>query len=133
VRRLLWFRPYPDPSLQLLLRVTDILAVLGLIACILLAMLWIRKERPDPVTLCIGLYICLALVLCSPSYMIDALGFARPVSPLLLWVTIQAVYRKTWAALAPPLLISLSVSLVFALPFVAVVKGLLSGRAGPAS
>ena len=39
-----------------------------------------------------------------------------------------AVSRGKWAALAPPLLVSLSVSLAFASPFVAVVKGLL-GRA----
>jgi hypothetical protein len=30
VRRLLWLRPYPDPRLELLLRVTHFLAVLGL-------------------------------------------------------------------------------------------------------
>jgi hypothetical protein len=57
--------------------------------------------------------------------MVDAFGFARPVSPLLLWIMIEAVTRRKWAALAPPLLVSLSVSLVFASPFVTVMKGLL--------
>jgi hypothetical protein len=57
--------------------------------------------------------------------MIDAFGFARPVSPLLLWVMLEAVRRKTWLALAPPALVSLSVSLVFAEPLLAIWKGLL--------
>ena len=67
----------------------------------------------------------LALVLGAPSHMLDAFGFARPVSPLLLWIIIEAVCRKTWSAMAPPILVSLSVSLVFAKPFVTVLKGVL--------
>ena len=57
--------------------------------------------------------------------MIDAFGFARPVSPLLLWIMIEAVCRRAWSALGPPLLVSLSVSLVFAKPLVAVLRGVL--------
>jgi hypothetical protein len=57
--------------------------------------------------------------------MVEAFGFARPVSPLLLWIMIEAVSRKTWNAMAPPLLVSLNVSLVFASPLVTVVNGVL--------
>ena len=78
-----------------------------------------------PVTLCAGFFAALALVLDAPGHMVDAFGFARPVSPLLLWIMIEAVSRKAWYALAPPLLVSLSVSLVFAKPLVTVVKGVL--------
>jgi hypothetical protein len=125
LQRLLWLRPYPDPRVEVLVRITDFLAVLGLIASIILALYWVWKQRCGPVTLSIGLFACLALVLDSPSYMIEAFGFGRPVSPLLLWIMIEAVSRKTWIALAPPLAISLSVSLAFARPFVTVVSGLL--------
>jgi hypothetical protein len=125
LRRLLWFRPYPDPRLQLLLQVTDFLAVLGLAIGIILAVRWLLEHRLGPVTLCVGLFAALALVLGAPAHMIDAFGFARPVSPLLLWIMIEAVSRKTWYAMAPPLLVSLSVSLVFATPLVTVIKGLL--------
>jgi hypothetical protein len=38
---------------------------------------------------------------------------------------IEAASGKMWYAMAPPLLVSLSVSLVFASPLVTVVKGLL--------
>jgi hypothetical protein len=125
LRRILWLRPYPDPRLQLLLRATDLLAVAGLALSIVLAVRWAFQRRLGPVTLCAGLFVVLALVLGAPDHMTDAFGFARPVSPLLLWVMIEAVNRKTWSALAPPLLVSLSVSLVFAKPFVIVMNGLL--------
>jgi hypothetical protein len=125
IRRLLWLRPYPDPRLQLLLRITDFLAVLGLALCIIMAVRWVLEDRFGPVTLCAGLFAGLALVLGAPGHMMDAFGFARPVSPLLLWIMIEAVSRRTWKALAPPLLVTLSVSLVFAVPFVTVIKGLL--------
>jgi hypothetical protein len=125
LRRLLWFLPYPDPRVQLLLRITDFLAVLGLAVSIILAVRWLRERGLGPVTLCVGFFAALALVLGAPSHMVEAFGFARPVSPLLLWIMIEAVSRKTWSALAPPLLISLSVSLVFASPLVTVLKGVL--------
>ena len=125
LRRLLWFRPYPDPHLQLLLRVTDFLAVLGLALSVVLAVRWLLERRVGPVTLCVGFFAALALVLGAPGHMIDAFGFARPVSPLLLWIMIEAVSRKMWVALTPPLLLSLSASLVFAKPFITVMKGVL--------
>jgi hypothetical protein len=56
--------------------------------------------------------------------MLDAFGFGRPASPLLLWIMLEAVYNKSWAALIPPLLVSLSVSLALTRPFVTVVLGL---------
>jgi hypothetical protein len=124
VRRLLWFRPYPDPRVQLLLRATDFLAVLGLAASIILAVCWLRKSRFGPVTLSVALFAVLALVLGAPGHMQDAFGFARPVSPLLLWVMVEAVSRKVWIALVPPLLVSLSVSLVFVRPLAATIKSL---------
>jgi hypothetical protein len=125
LRRMLWLRPYPDPHLQLLLRVTDFLAVAGLVLSIVLAVRWLLQHRRGPMTLCIGLFAALVLVLGAPGEMRDAFGFGRPISPLLLWVAIEAVSRRAWSALAPPLLVSLSVSLVFAKPLAAVAKGLL--------
>ena len=125
LRRLLLFRTYPDPNVQLLLRVTDFLAVLGLAVSIVLAVRWLMVQRFGPVTICAGFFAVLASVIGAPSHMIEAFGFARPISPLLLWIMIEAVSRKRWIALAPPLMVSLSVSLVFANPFVKVVRGLL--------
>ena len=59
--------------------------------------------------------------------MIEAFGFARPVSPLLLWIMIEAVSRRIWIALAPPLMVSLSVSLVFGRPLITIVESVVGG------
>ena len=45
----------------------------------------------------------------------------------MLWIMIEAGSCKTWNAMAPPLLVTLSVSLVFAKPIVTVRKGVLGG------
>jgi hypothetical protein len=126
LRRLLWFRPYPDPLVQLVFRVTDILAVLGLAISIILAARWLFARRLGPVSLSVGFFAVLALVLGKP-VMSEAFAFGRPVSPLLLWIMIEAVSRRRWIALVPPLLVTLSVSVVLVRPFVEVVKG-LAGR-----
>jgi hypothetical protein len=131
LQRLFWLRQYPDSRIQLLLRVADLLAVLGVILSIALTVRWLLQLRWGPVTLCAAFFVALELALSSlPGYMDEAFGFARPVSPLLLWLAIEAVSRKKWMALAPPLLPSFSVGLVFISPFLAVVKGLLQGHGG---
>ncbi len=127
VQRFFWLRPDPDPSVQLLLRVTDSLAVAGLAVALILAVRWVLDLPTSPVTLCVALFAALAVVLSSlPNYMNESFGFGRPVSPLLLWIMIEAVSRKKWAALAPPLLVSLSVSLVFGSQLAAVIRGILA-------
>jgi len=77
------------------------------------------------VTLCVGFFAGLALML-GAEPMVEAYGFGRPVSPLLLWIMIEAVSRKEWQALTPPLLVTLSVSLAFARPFIEIAKGVFS-------
>jgi hypothetical protein len=121
LRRLLIFRPYPDPVGQLVLRVTDFLAVIGLIASLILAAWWLRKLRWGPVEICVGLYGCFALVLGTP-VMADPFAFGRVISPLLFWILIEAIARKDWSALAPPLLISLNVGMVFVRPLAILLK-----------
>jgi hypothetical protein len=135
VQRLLVFRPYADPIGQLVLRTTDFLAAAGLIASIGIAACWIRNSSPRPgfrrawqaeacPTICVALYACLALVLGTP-VMADPFAFGRVVSPLLLWIMLEAIARRRWAALAPPLAISLNVSLVFVRPAIAIAQILL--------
>jgi hypothetical protein len=120
-RRLLVFRPYYDPVGQAVLRVTDFLAVAGLIACVILAALRLRKQPMEPVTICAGLYAGLALIL-GPAVMADPFAFGRVISPLLVWIAIEALVRRQWAVLAAPLAISLNVGLVFVRPAIGIVQ-----------
>ena len=58
--------------------------------------------------------------------MMDSFGFARPVSPLLLWVMIEAGLSRSMARAVPPLLVSVSVGLmVAAKPLISIVSGVL--------
>jgi len=129
LRRLFWLRPVAllDPREQALLLVTDFLAVLGMIISLVLAAIWLRKGRRGPVALCVGFFAALALVLGTPS-MIEPLSFSRPASPLLLWLLLEAVSSQSWIALAPPLMVSLGVSVAFVSPLWTVVKGVLGVR-----
>jgi hypothetical protein len=45
--------------------------------------------------------------------LVEAYGYSRPLSPLLLFVMLQAVARGFWLALVPPLLVSLSIATFF--------------------
>jgi hypothetical protein len=125
IQRLFVFRPYPDPFGQLLLRATDLLALVGLGASIVLAIVWLRKRPVGPETIAIGLFVALALVLASPGYLYDPFSYGRPASPLLLWVMLEAAGRRAWIALAAPLAISSNVGLVFAWPAVEIAKSLM--------
>jgi hypothetical protein len=124
LQRLLIFRTYADPIGQTVLRTLDFLAVAGLMVCLILAALWLPKRPFGPVPVCVALYAGLALLL-GPPVMIDPFAFGRVISPLLLWIMIEAVGSKKWAALAPPLLVSLNVSLVFVRPAITIVQALL--------
>jgi hypothetical protein len=126
VQRLLLVRPLsePDARVRLLVQVTDFLAVLGLCIGIVLAVRWLLKARMGPVTISVGFFVALALILGGPS-MIDSLGFGRSISPMLFWIMLEAAARRRWIALVPPLLITLSVSLAFISPAFTIAKGLM--------
>ena len=126
LRRLFWVRPVAllDPSEQVLLVVTDFLAVFGLIASLVLAAIWLLKMRRSPETFCVYFFVALTLVLATP-ILIEPFAFGRPISPMLLWLTLEAISRRTWIALTPPLLVSVGTSVGFISPLWSVVKGLL--------
>jgi hypothetical protein len=124
LQRLLIFRAYAYPIGQTVVRTLDFLAVAGLIVCLVLAVLWLLKRPFGPVPVCIALYACLALVL-GPEVMMDPFAFGRVISPLLLWIMIEAVASEKWAALAPPLLVSMNVGLVFVKPAITIAQALL--------
>jgi len=129
LRRLFWLRPIAllDPRGRALVFVTDFLAVLGLIVSLVLAAIWLSKCRRGPVTLCVGFFAALTLIL-GAHIMIEPFAFGRPTSPLLLWLLVEAVSSQAWIALAPPLLVSLGVGVVFISPLWTVVKGVLGYR-----
>lgn len=107
------------------LQVVEALAVMGLLASLVLAAWWAWRTKPGGVGMAILLFAGLGMVLSSPYYMLEAFGFGRPVSPLLLFVLLEAVARRRWAALAPPLLVLMAVGINFAYPVWGILRGLV--------
>lgn len=123
VRRLFLVRPYPDPFVQAVLNVAGLASIVGLIASLVFAAWWLRRSEFDAVAVAVALFFVLALILGSPNHMAEAYGYARPISPLLLWVMWRAVLGRVWVALAAPLAVSASVALYVIGPVVSVLRG----------
>jgi len=113
VRRLLTARTVPGRVWDVVVPVLDVLSLLGLIASLVLALWWISKSPREPSAITIGLFVVLGLVAGSPEHLVEAYGYSRPLSPLLLFVMLQAVAEGFWLALVPPLLVSLSIATFF--------------------
>jgi hypothetical protein len=106
------------------LQVVEALAVVGLLASLVLAAWWAWRMKPGAVGIAILLFAALGSILSTPYYMLEAFGFARPVSPLLLFVLLEGVARPCWAALTPPLLVLMAVGINFAYPAWGILRGL---------
>jgi len=108
----------------------DFLAMAGFILCLAMAARWIwsrKEERLAASSITVGCFVLLGLLLGSPVQLLDAYGYARPISPVLLWVALQSVVRKTWAGLAPPLAVSLSVGMYCVPPALSIARGVFWG------
>jgi hypothetical protein len=122
--RLFTARPLPDPVLGPILQVTDALAVLGLLGSFALAALWAWRFPVRPVAISVALFLAMGLATGQPAHMLEAFGYARPVSPLLLFVMLQAVVSVRWVGLAAPLAITLNVCQFLGYQLIGVVRGL---------
>jgi hypothetical protein len=56
----------------------------------------------------------------------DAYGYARPVSPLLLYVMLRAAASRRWWQLAAPLAVTVSILIYFVKPLAGIIHGILS-------
>ena len=121
LKRLLVFRHDPEPWKQSVLQVTDVVALVGLLVCLGLAVYWILPERVREIQICVGLFVILGLVLGLPEYLLDPYGYARPVSPLFLFLML----RRNPYGLVAPLTLTLAVSLNLVNQVAGVAKGLL--------
>jgi hypothetical protein len=98
------------------MRAIDILALAGLLACVLLAVRWAAREPRSAAAPAMFLFACLALALGNPEFLEES--YARPLSPLLAWVTLRAIGAGSWLLLAAPMAVSASVAVrVFVQPF----------------
>ena len=121
LQRLLVFRRDPELWKQSILQVSDVIALLGLLVCLGLAVYSILPERMREIQICVGLFVILGLVLGAPSHLIEPYGYARPISPLLLFLMLRQVRYGLVASFT--LILPVSINLVSQVAGVA--KGLL--------
>lgn len=110
IPRLSIARPLPGvtPGAALAVHIVDAMSIVALLAVITTAAIWIRGRKLDSVSVAVALFAILAACANSPEHLIEAFGFGRPISPLLLWVMVEAISRRNLWALAPPLVINLA-------------------------
>jgi hypothetical protein len=126
IQRIVTLRSLPDPLLQSAFRVVDLIAILGYAVTLWLAWRWIRKDGPSATTIAVACFLALAAALGAPSHMQDAYGYARPVSPLLLYVMLRAAASRRWWQLAAPLAVTVSILIYFVKPLAGIIHGILS-------
>lgn len=117
-------RNYPFPrASEVLLQTADFLAVASLIASLALGILLLVRGK-GPFFTCCGLFALLGITLGSGSYLTEAYGFARPVSPLVLALLMHGLRNGNWAMVVAPLGMTLAVSLTIAYEVVLVLRTL---------
>lgn len=129
--RLFTVRAYPvSDFIRPVVLTADCLAIAGFILSLALAGKWIwcsREERLAASSMTVGCFVLLGLALGNQWHLLDAYGYARPLSPVLLWVAVEAVARKAWLGLAPPLFVSVSVGMYFLSPALSILRGVFGG------
>ncbi|HLK47384.1 MAG TPA: hypothetical protein VKT49_04570 [Bryobacteraceae bacterium] len=84
-----------------LIQGTDFLAAAGALLALLLAFRFVRRRRPDPVDLAIVLFALLGIVVWHRGDWLEALDYARILSPLLLFEALVCLEGAGWLNLAP--------------------------------
>jgi hypothetical protein len=119
-----------SPSLYVFSQTVEFLAIAGYILCLFIAArwLWIRRtEWRDPVNSTIAGFLILGLMLGDPVHLQVAYGYARPLSPLILWLVLLALESRKWAALIPPALVSAAVGAYVAVSTLRAFRTLVGG------
>jgi hypothetical protein len=124
---------YPlPPALETVARFADALTLAAILLASILAILLVLRNRPiAPLTISGLLFAALVFALTARAYWIDVNGYARVLSPLLIWVALPAIARETrhafpwWLALVPSIVVDLRLALQFTSQIQGVLRGLL--------
>lgn len=124
VLRLFSPRSVPDALTQAILRLTDGLALLGLLAAFYLGVRELAALRTKAAQVAVSSFLALGLVLTGTSILTDPYSFSRPVSPLLLTLTIAALCGRSRWNLFPPAAMAAAVGIYLISPTLAILRGL---------
>lgn len=96
--------PFAYPAgmrLAWLARAGDSLALLGMLAAFALALAWNLRWKPDAVPLALLCFVALGLFLQQTDHWLNVYAYGRVYSPVLLWLGLQGLRRRSWTALVP--------------------------------
>jgi hypothetical protein len=119
---------YADTALMVrLLHSLDFLAAAGVLLAMILAFHFIWRRRPDPVDLAILLLALLGIFIWRPNDWLEALDYARVLSPLLLFEALAYLEVPVWPALAPFCMVLPRFGLQMASQALGIWRGILAG------
>ncbi len=96
-------RPFPggNPVIVKALQLLDKGALAGLAVAAVIAIVWVLREKFDAVGITVFCFAVLGAVAGAGDVLYDAFNYGRPISPLLLWLWVEAIRRRAWWAIAP--------------------------------
>ena len=96
-------RAFPGdiPAIVTAFQILDKAALAGLAAATMIAMVWVMRDRFDAVGVAVIGFAVLGAVAGAGDILYEAFNYGRPISPLLLWVWVEAIRRRAWWAVAP--------------------------------
>ena len=112
---------YPAGPMAVVLHGADFLAAAGVLLAMLLAVWLLRRRRPDPINLAILFFALLGAFVWRPGDWLEALDYARILSPLLLF---EAMDGLPLVALAPLAMAESRFALQMASQAFGILKGL---------
>ncbi|WP_321473355.1 hypothetical protein [uncultured Paludibaculum sp.] len=83
------------PRAPWLLAVLDLMAITGLVVCLVLVARWAWPHRTEAAPLAVLLWSVLAMVTGGPNIMYEPFSWARVFSPLFCWVLYESILRRT--------------------------------------
>jgi hypothetical protein len=117
-----------SPAVLMVVRLVDVLAIMGLVTSLVLGLWWAWREREtlSPPLLAAAQFAALGLFLGRAKHLDDALYYSRPVSPLLLFIMLRGITTGPRWVVAVPLPMSLNVGFYFVKPALNIVSKLLT-------
>jgi hypothetical protein len=122
-----WIHPLVYPSgirFQWLAEIGDKLALCGMLLAFALALYWNVKRRLDPAALATLFFVAMGIILQKTDIWVHVYDYGRIYTPVLLFLGLRGIERRSWAALAPMALILPRIGMQLGAQIVGIVKSL---------
>ena len=99
-----WLHPFAYPSamrFRWLVVLGDRLALVGMLAAFALAIYWLLRRRPDPLSLATLFFVALGVLFQKNENWAQVYDYGRVYSPVLLFLGFEGCTRRAAIALAP--------------------------------